>query len=107
VTREDAADAIALVKFATSEFYIQSSRVAAVGGAVGTSSGRGAQLKRFVTELQAIACRTSERAFSEQQLKQLHATLQLSLPFHELIDALNHNGFLLRKNAAYKLLGQH
>lgn len=102
VTAQDAQDAIALMKYANSALESVISAPTLKPGRAG--NGKGAQLKRFVTELQAIAARTDQPIFQEDQLRQLHETLQLSIGFSELLESLNHNGFLLRRASGYKIL---
>jgi DNA replicative helicase MCM subunit Mcm2 (Cdc46/Mcm family) len=106
VTAQDATDAIALVKYALSELFNVSScsSGARPNSTTRNSTGKGAQLKRFISELQSIVARTGDPTLNEEQLRQVHSTLQLSMPFADLVESLNHSGFLLRRGQGYKVL---
>ena len=105
VTLDDAKDAVALMKFTTHQ--IQAVEEAA-GGLAGQKSkqkaqGKGGQMKRFLGELQEIMRRTGDECLSEDQLQQLHTTLQLTINFDELLMSLNQGGFLLKRSNGYKV----
>ncbi|PJF18450.1 DNA helicase MCM8 [Paramicrosporidium saccamoebae] len=99
VSAQDAHEVIELVTFCTAD-TVQT--VSTTKIRKGSKTGG---MKKFVSELIKISSRTGETEFTTQQLQALFDVLKITeLPFGELLDALNENGYLLKKSTGYRLL---
>lgn len=104
---QDAVDVIELVQYCLFEFLQKEEDATILPEGKRTKAGqsRSALLKRYVTELIRISASTGTAMFTEQQLRELYAGLQiLAVPFQELLEALNQYGYIIRKAPGqYKL----
>lgn len=108
VTANDAQDIIDLVQFCTSSIYEKSTRENPSMAHVdrrGKQSKMGA-IKCYVNELIKISAHTSQINFTVENLRQLYTALSVTVvPFQELLDILNQNGYILRKRSdLYQLI---
>lgn len=108
VEPSDAQDIIQLVRYCMNSHRIHDSDPAMhQAKRAKNGTGRSALVKRFVAELIRIASATGQSTFTEQQLRDLHETLQMAmhLPFTDCIEALNQYGYILKKaQGLYKLV---
>lgn len=108
VLPSDAQDIIDLVRYCMYDFLAGSSQssTSLQAGKRNKGTGRSALLKRFISELIQISCNTGNVMFSENQLRELHTTLQMTavFPFTDLIESLNQQGFIIKRGSgSYKL----
>eukprot|EP01134_Creolimax_fragrantissima_P001797 CFRG1797T1 len=103
VTRQDAWEAIEVMKHslfeaAADEIGVEITSSAQMGNQSGGS--KNAQRKRLVSHLNKVAHTTQNSLFTLQQLRCICGELKLPLNnFEEMVDALNNQGFLLKKGA--------
>ncbi len=115
VSVQDAHDVISLVEYCTLAIMESSPEGGSSQARTTTrpkvrgGGGRSATIKAFVSELIKISARTLTSAFTLAQLQSLYEALHHSadaptVPFRDLIDCLNENGYLLKKGTTYQLL---
>ena len=107
VEPEDARDVIDLVRYCMNSHRIFDEQPAHTAKRAKNGTGRSALIKRFVSELIRIASTTGQSTFTEQQLRDLHETLQMAMtfPFTECVEALNQYGYILKKgHGIFKLV---
>lgn len=115
VTKRDAEDVIAIMSYCMFECFRE--RSVQPNGAIGSvprpggkAKGKTAMVKEFVAELMRVSGRTGECNFSADQLNQMYQAMYqngnvtVTVTFTDLVDALNHHGYVIRKPGnIYKL----
>lgn len=97
VSAEDAQDVIDLMQYCYAQNINSEPPVK-------KPKGKAAMLRTFISELGKISANTKQSEFTEQQLSMLYSTLGVTIPFRELLDLLNQQGFLLKRSTGiYRL----
>lgn len=109
VTKTDAEDVVAIMRYCMFECHRSGNPGSRPPAKSGRPKSKAAMIKEYIEELMRISGRTGESLFSTEQLQQLFQALfssqTTSVTFTELMEALNHHGYVLRKpGGQYKLL---
>lgn len=104
VTIQDARDIIELIRFCRSD--VNDPGISNhLGFKKSRPGSKSSALKRFASELIKVSSRTGDIDFTKTQLQTLFDALKITeLTFRDLLDALNENGYLLKRSDCYRLL---
>jgi DNA helicase MCM8 len=105
VTEDDAFDVIELMKFSLWDTYQDSNgRLDFQRSQHGSGTSKRGEPKRFVEALQKYAAQTLNTVVTHDSLLLIAQQIGVTSRVSELIDALNHQGYLIKKaNRQYQL----